>query len=88
MRNYIFLYAIEYKLPLPIGSQSAEFLDTARKDEDETDLSLLFETETETDDSRNRDFDFLNLENSAFNYKARASEIYKRYKTELKNRFK
>jgi superfamily II DNA or RNA helicase len=90
LRNYIFLYAIEHKLPLPIGSQSAEFLDTARTDEDETDLSLLFDTEseTETDDSKNRDFEFLNLENSAFDYKARASEIYKRYETELKNRFK
>ena len=34
LRNYIFLHAIEKKLPLPIGTQGAEMLDTDSNDED------------------------------------------------------
>ena len=35
LRNYIFLHAIENQLPLPIGTQGAEMLDTDSTDEDE-----------------------------------------------------
>ena len=34
LRNYIFLHAIENDLPLPIGTQGAEMLDTRFTDED------------------------------------------------------
>src|SRR5450631_1607720 len=35
LRNYVFLYAIENGLELPIGTQSAELLDTQSNDEDD-----------------------------------------------------
>ncbi len=34
LRNYVFLHAIENGLPLPLGTQDAELLDTATHDED------------------------------------------------------
>ncbi|MEQ8225769.1 MAG: SNF2-related protein, partial [Candidatus Eremiobacterota bacterium] len=38
LRNYIFIYAIENKQSIPVGTQEAELLDTRLKDEDYTDL--------------------------------------------------
>ena len=37
LRNYVFLHAIENGLPLPIGTQDAELLDTRVYDEDADD---------------------------------------------------
>src|SRR5690606_16488570 len=50
LRNYIFLYALENKLPLPIGTQDAAMLDTRSSDIDVDDLNVsmsLFETDDE-----------------------------------------
>ena len=38
LRNFIFLHAIENDLPLPIGTQGAEFLDGSLGDKDLDDL--------------------------------------------------
>ena len=44
LRNFIFLHALENGLPLPIGTQDAELLDTQVQDEDaEASLSLFDE---------------------------------------------
>ncbi len=52
LRNYIFLYALENKLPLPIGTQDPTLLDVRFEDEDKDgDLGDLFDIEnTELDE--------------------------------------
>ncbi|WP_199247134.1 phospholipase D-like domain-containing protein [[Phormidium] sp. ETS-05] len=41
LRNYIFLYAIEHGLDIPIGTQDADLLDTRSQDEDiDTDIRM------------------------------------------------
>jgi superfamily II DNA/RNA helicase len=95
LRNYIFLYAIENKLPLPIGSQAAEYLDTTRTDEDEDELSTLFddaeieETEEATDsEDMLEDTEFLSEQHSNSEFKKRAAEVYQTYQTTFQKRFK
>lgn len=96
LRNYIFLHAIENKLPLPIGSQSAEYLDTTRTDEDENEFSLDFDNadlqesnEASENVNENDDLmDFLKSEHSSLDYKLRAATIYESYQNEFKKRFR
>ena len=86
LRNYVYLHAIENDLPLPIGTQDAEMLDTRFTDEDlnqavgsEADASDeddLMMTDTEPISSWDR---------SAF--KRRAAEIYDEYQKRYKSRF-
>ncbi|MHC5734359.1 helicase-related protein [Nostoc sp.] len=52
LRNFIYLYALENGLDIPIGTQEAELLDTSNNDEDADSVAAaLFDTETEEDDS-------------------------------------
>lgn len=85
LRNFIFLHAIENNLPLPIGTQGAEFLDARLGDCDVDDLLTEIDDEEENGDERGDGAESLR-EESAF--RKRAAEIYKRYETELKRRFK
>jgi superfamily II DNA or RNA helicase len=91
LRNYVYLYAIKNGLPLPIGSQTAELLDSSANDEDEEILiSSLFdddlqETDEETDEALNeipRSFQ------TAIDFQERAAEIYNEYRTKFAKRFK
>src|SRR5208337_1457458 len=85
LRNFIFLHAIENGLPLPIGTQGAEFLDAKLGDKDIDDL--LMETEDDNENgSRNGDVAAFLRDEAAF--RKRAAEIYERYETELRKRFK
>jgi superfamily II DNA or RNA helicase len=85
LRNFVYLHAIENNLPIPVGTQGAEFLDARVGDKDIDDL--LTETD-ETDDNGDQ-----KGEPSAFlrdrqPFRKRATEIYLRYAGELKRRFK
>ncbi|WP_311774251.1 MULTISPECIES: DEAD/DEAH box helicase [unclassified Nostoc] len=52
LRNFIYLYALENGLDIPIGTQEAELLDTSNNDEDADSVAAaLFDTEIEEDDS-------------------------------------
>jgi hypothetical protein len=52
LRNFIYLYALEHGLDIPIGTQEAELLDTSNNDEDADSVAAaLFDTEIEEDDS-------------------------------------
>ncbi len=54
LRNFIYLYALEQGLDIPIGTQEAELLDTSNNDEDADSVAAaLFDTEIEEDDSDN-----------------------------------
>jgi superfamily II DNA or RNA helicase len=86
LRNFIFIHAIENDMPLPIGSQDAEMLDTRFFDGD-TDLNEgdLFEDQDEGNNRAN--------ENGAASYseddfRRRAAEIYQLYERKYKSRFR
>jgi hypothetical protein len=83
LRNYVFLWAIEHGLPLPIGTQDAELLDGSGSDEDDSSLlNLDWETTDEdatTDDTESgihRDFQL------------RSQQIYQLYQNRYPRRFK
>lgn len=73
LRNYIFIYAIENKLPFPIGKQDAIILDDYLEDQD-TDLTFSEEEKIN-----------LFLEGSA--YYAQAQKVYELFHKEFRNRF-
>lgn len=88
IRNFVFLYAIENKKPLPIGTQDMAALDTRTTDEDADGLlhSPLFNGEEENGNNQ-QEFDGL-LPCTESGFKSRAATLYEVYGTELKSRFK
>ena len=85
LRNFVFLDAIENNMPLPIGSQDAEMLDTRFTDEDrEQTTEELFENENINNES--------SPENEVLyteaDFRKRAGEIYRLYDRKYKRRFK
>ena len=85
LRNFIYLNAIENGLPLPIGTQGAELLDARVGDSDIDDL--LADVEEDASNGQNN----LSAEaplRTSDEFRKRAAQIYKRYSTELKTRFK
>ncbi|MCI0718633.1 MAG: phospholipase D-like domain-containing protein [Acidobacteria bacterium] len=84
VRNYIYLHAIEKGLPIPIGTQDAEFLDTRFTDNDEL---MLFDS-----DDENGDADSVAASAAALltetDFRRRSAEVYDVYAGPLKHRFK
>lgn len=91
LRNYIFLYALQNNLPLPIGTQDASMLDTRTSDVDADEASVtlgLFEMEDE-----NGETDILTVDErvehlSEAEFQRRAQEVYQLYASQYKRRFK
>jgi superfamily II DNA or RNA helicase len=91
-RNFIFLYALENGLPLPIGTQDASLLDPALNDED-VDLPSFIDEPDEDEEPEEmltgpqvEGLDGMADEISA--YQRRAKEIYDQYSTIMKKRFR
>ena len=87
LRNFVFLHAIEQKLPLPIGPQEAALLDAHVYDED----SETIDEETDLFDPEEDDSEKIAKPaglNSIADYEARAAEVYAAYSSALKKRFK
>ena len=86
LRNYIFLYAIEKGLPLPLGTQGAEMLDARLYDGDADDVNTanIFD---DNDDDKKMDSQPYNVQTEE-EYKNRAEEVYSIYSTRFKQRFK
>ncbi|MCY7274961.1 MAG: DEAD/DEAH box helicase [Phormidesmis sp. CAN_BIN44] len=86
LRNYIYLYAIENSLEIPIGTQEAELLDTRNNDEDSDSLlASLFDVEVEeTDEQSVREV----LDVSEVGYESRAADVYRLYANRYRRRFK
>jgi superfamily II DNA or RNA helicase len=80
LRNFVFLYALEQGLPLPIGPQNAELLDTQFNDDDE-EVAALADGESPT---------LVQAESlrTEAQFRARAAAVYNVYTTEFKKRFK
>ena len=86
LRNFIFLYAIENDLPLPIGTIDAGLLDTQSFDKDADEgLGDFFDSEDEDDSEEPGGTTALRTED---NFRQRAADIYtlytKRYKRRLR----
>ncbi len=89
LRNYIFLHAIENDLPLPIGTQGAELLDTNVGDEDAEEAVGGEGIFSEEDDAVN---DEMPAKPQALRtdaeFRARAADIYAQYARQYKRRFR
>ena len=90
LRNYVFLHAIESDLPLPIGTQDAEMLDsisaldTRFTDED---VELGQSVEDEDDEITSEDDGETGADWSVTSFRSRAAGAYELYSTRYKNRF-
>ena len=87
LRNYIFLYAIEKGLPLPIGTQDSGLLDAGNYDEDIDDENAGAELFEENDDAEREPSIRRDLRTDA-DFKKRAAEVFEQYATKFKSRFK
>jgi SNF2 family DNA or RNA helicase len=83
LRNYVYLHAIEQGLPVPVGTQDAALLDSRIYDEDAI-TSEMFDDENEGDGPEDAAAS-LRTEDA---FKARAAEVYAKYASQLKRRFK
>ena len=88
LRNYIYLHAIENDKPLPIGTQSAEMLDSRINDEDADDPSFTTDpfyddTEEQVDDTSSPLTSY-----TTDTFKEEAAEIYHLYMTQYNSQFR
>ena len=86
LRNFIFLHAIEYGLPIPLGTQDSGLLDTGNFDEDVDEISSgaeLFDDGNDDEEIPRSAFDLL----SADDFKKRAAVAYETYATQFRTRF-
>lgn len=93
LRNYIYLYALENRLPIPVGTQNIEMLASSIADEDmeESDDSEAEEEETEEtriQRAEDRLSSLLKSEGwSRASLMQKAEKIYKKYQGKFKNYF-
>ena len=89
LRNYVFLHAIRNGLPLPIGTQDAEMLDSRFTDEDENQATMDFLDLEEEEDELEQEVDEAgrNWWTSA-ECESRAAEIYADYERLYQRRFR
>ena len=79
LRNYVFLHAIRNGLPIPLGPQNAEMLNTLIEDEDRQWDRSFFDY---NEDEEGEDQDL------AMALEERAGRIYEDYESQYANRFK
>ncbi len=86
LRNYVFLHAIEHKLPLPIGTTDTGILDTQSYDEDsDSTTGSIFDLDEEDEAEDQSGETELRIEGD---FRARAAEVYELYTGRFKNRFR
>ncbi|HHY58356.1 MAG TPA: NgoFVII family restriction endonuclease [Chloroflexi bacterium] len=95
LRNFIYLYALEQGLPLPIGTQDAALLDTRTNDVDveapEADAPLFDddeETEEEERENGRLEIGDWGIEGRSDGLRAQAKEVYNLYRSKGVRRFK
>ena len=86
LRNYVFLHAIKNGLPLPLGTQDAEMLDSRFTDEDADQAKgALFDPD---DDEQVESLQETGRAWTAADFEARAARIYADYEGRYHRRFK
>ena len=90
LRNYVYLHAIQQGLPLPLGTQDVEMLDSRFTDEDmdEAQGSLFDPEDEEQDDGADGHFSAGPDPWTHPSFQARAAEVYARYTGPYRRRFK
>ena len=83
LRNHIFLHALENNLPIPIGTQDADILNTAMSDQD----SDLWQADDD-DDAREQPEALDAGPLSEQELRLRAADAYQRYRNQFARRFK
>ncbi|HET8799077.1 MAG TPA: C-terminal helicase domain-containing protein, partial [Thermoanaerobaculia bacterium] len=86
LRNQIYLHALENGLPLPIGTQDVELLDSRRTDEDIDDPRIVLALDDDRSEIHVPSPDA--SPRSAAELRARAARIYDAYATQYSSRFK
>ena len=86
LRNYVFLHAIKNGLPLPLGAQDAEMLDSRFTDEDADEArgSLFDPGDDEQEESREE----IGSAWTATDFEGRAAQVYSDYVGRYNRRFK
>ena len=91
LRNYVFLHAIRNGLPLPIGTQDAQMLDSRFTDEDENHAAMDL-VDTEEEDELEQDAEEAGIAGAsdwtADFSQTRAGEIYRDYDRLYRRRFR
>lgn len=92
LRNYVYIYAIENKLTIPIGTQAAELLDASANDED-SDLPEPIQAVMDYDDESEVDTNDQVVEVSMHPfteawYRERAKQVYETYGGPQSRRFR
>ena len=86
LRNYVFLHAIRHDLPLPLGTQDAEMLDSRFTDKDADEAKgALFDPD---DDEQEEILEETGRAWTAADFEARAAQIYAEYEGRYRRRFK
>ena len=86
LRNYVFLHALKNGLPVPLGTQDAEMLDSRFTDEDADQAKgLLFDP---GDDEQDEEVQDTGGVWTADGFEARAAKVYAEYQGRYKRRFK
>ena len=86
LRNYVFLHAIRNGLPLPLGTQDAEMLDSRFTDEDADQAKgALFDPD---DDEQEEGVEETGRAWTAADFETRAAQIYAEYEGRYSRRFK
>ena len=88
LRNYVFLHAIRNGLPLPLGTQDAEMLDSRFTDEDANEARGAFFDPEDDDQEEEREVHENVGSWTAAHFEARAAEIYAEYEGRYNRRFK
>ena len=86
LRNCVFLHALENDLPLPLGTQDAEMLDSRFTDEDTDEAKgSFFDPE---DDEQEQEVQSISGDRTAADFRARAATVYAEYRARYSKRFK
>jgi len=89
LRNYIYLYAIESGLDIPIGTQDVDLFSTALNDQDtDSTLSNDLDIDSQNEDSEEDLERFEKTEKQELIYQQKAQKVYEIYKTKYQRRFK
>lgn len=88
LRNFVYLHALNEGLPLPIGTQDAQFLDDARNDEDIDGVQQPFAADEGEEDSASTDSPGGLGVRTESEFRQRAAEVYGSYREQYFRRFK
>ena len=89
LRNYVFLHAIRNGLPLPVGTQDAEMLDSRFTDADADEVQTVLPDPDDDDDEPETatDHDAVTSPRTPADFERRAAAVYEEYAGRYSRRF-